>query len=113
MVKATSYHHPLDALSAGEIKACSRACAAYAEAKGLDNLRFNVVSLKVKVSHKSTRCDRDWGSTRSLAEPLLTACRSRQKLSSWHMRQTKLKCLLEQPTVSYKPFQSPQSMKYT
>lgn len=47
MVKARSYHHPLDALTAEEIQACSRACATYAEDKGLDNLRFNVISLKV------------------------------------------------------------------
>lgn len=63
MVKATSYHHPLDALSAGEIKACSRACVSYAEAKGLDNLRFNVVSLKVKVPHKAQGATRHRGPT--------------------------------------------------
>ncbi|DBA72671.1 TPA: putative terpene-alkaloid biosynthetic cluster [Trebouxia sp. C0005] len=46
MVKASSYGHPLDALSAEEIKACSKACSAYAEQHELDALRFNVISLK-------------------------------------------------------------------
>jgi len=49
MVKASSYGHPLDALSAEEIRACSEACSAYAEQRELDALRFNVISLKVIV----------------------------------------------------------------
>ena len=47
MVKASSHGHPLDALSAEEIKACSKACSDYAEHHELDALRFNVISLKV------------------------------------------------------------------
>ena len=47
MVKASSYGHPLDALSAEEIKTCSKACSVYADQHELDALRFNVVSLKV------------------------------------------------------------------
>jgi Cu2+-containing amine oxidase len=47
MVKASSHGHPLDALSAEEIKACSKACSNYAEQHELDALRFNVISLKV------------------------------------------------------------------
>ncbi len=49
MVKASSYGHPLDALSAEEIKACSKACSVYAEQQELDALRFNVISLKVTI----------------------------------------------------------------
>lgn len=49
MVKASSYGHPLDPLSAEEIKACSKACSDYAEQHELDALRFNVISLKVTV----------------------------------------------------------------
>ncbi len=47
MVKVSSYGHPLDALGAEEIKACSKACSLYAEQHELDALRFNVISLKV------------------------------------------------------------------
>ena len=47
MVKISSYGHPLDALGAEEIKACSKACSLYAEQHELDALRFNVISLKV------------------------------------------------------------------
>ena len=47
MVKASSYGHPLDALRAEEIKACSNACSVYAEQHELDALRFNVISLQV------------------------------------------------------------------
>lgn len=49
MVKAPSYGHPLDALTAEEIRACSKACNTYAAEHELDALRFNVVSLKVNV----------------------------------------------------------------
>lgn len=52
MVKTSSYTHPLDALNSAEIQACSSACASYAADHELDNLRFNVVSLKV---HKEYR----------------------------------------------------------
>ena len=48
MTKAISYTHPLDPLSAEEVEACSRACASYAAAADLDNLRFNLISLKVR-----------------------------------------------------------------
>ncbi|KAL3159938.1 hypothetical protein ABBQ38_010331 [Trebouxia sp. C0009 RCD-2024] len=46
MVKASSTSHPLDALTADEIKACSEACTKYAEEEKFGALRFNVISLK-------------------------------------------------------------------
>lgn len=55
MVKAPSYSHPLDALTADEIKACSKACIGYAEEQDLGALRFNVVSLKVFVPKACNR----------------------------------------------------------
>ena len=50
MVKAPTYGYPLDALTADEIIACSKACTLYAEEHELDALRFNVVSLQVNAS---------------------------------------------------------------
>ena len=48
MAKAASYTHPLDPLAASDIEACGRACEIYAADADLDNLRFNLISLKVQ-----------------------------------------------------------------
>ena len=40
-------HHPLDPLSAEEIRAAAQACKQYAAAAGLPELRFNAITLQV------------------------------------------------------------------
>ena len=40
-------HHPLDPLSAEEIRAASRACKQYGATVGLAGLRFNAITLQV------------------------------------------------------------------
>ena len=45
MGKATV--HPLDSLTAEEIRQCAQACKDHAAGVGIRDLRFNVISLKV------------------------------------------------------------------
>lgn len=42
----TSKYHPLDALTADEIRQAAAVCRAYAKQEGLEQLRFNVISLQ-------------------------------------------------------------------
>ena len=48
--------HPLDALTADEIRQAAAVCRAYAEQEGLEQLRFNVISLQAS-STESTWID--------------------------------------------------------
>ncbi len=53
MTKAISYNHPLDPLAAQEVEACSHACGSYAATAGYQNVRFNLISLKVSLQARS------------------------------------------------------------
>lgn len=46
-VTASFAGHPLDSLSATEITAAAAVCKLYAESQGVENLRFNIISLQV------------------------------------------------------------------
>lgn len=121
MVKAPSYSHPLDALTADEIKACSEACTQYSEDQQLGSLRFNVVSLKVQNIDPL-----DLYLLLKLPSALVTSAqdshaifsvqqhgpfRNLPKLSCLLTRLTTTRFLTEKPTALCKHFPSPQSMK--
>ena len=69
MTKAISYNHPLDPLVAQEVETCSHACALYAAEARHQNVRFNLISLKVSLQVRS-QDPPSLPSVRSAAVPL-------------------------------------------